>query len=151
MSTPLVVNSTETLQRALGLLRDGFMRHKYLRISVKTGKARSVKQNNHSHAWYEQLARELTDDDAIGWKAYCKLHFGVPILRSEEEDFRAMYDKVIRPRTYEEKRELMRWLPVTSLMTKAQLKNYETAMQEHFAKQGVILTYDEARIERAAA
>lgn len=144
MSVPLTINSAPTLQSALGYLRQEFERHKYLRVSVKSGKARSLPQNSHSHAWYAQLERELPDDDAKGWKCYCKLHFGVPILRSEEPDFRKMYDEKIRHLPYETKLTLMQWIPVTSLMTKAQMKAYETAMQDHFNPRGVRLDYEEA-------
>lgn len=143
MSVPLTINSAPTLQSALGYLRQEFERHKYLRVSVKSGKARSIPQNSHSHAWYAQLSRELPDNDAKAWKAYCKLHFGVPILRADEPDFCAMYDEKIRPWSYEQKLVLMNWMPVTSLMTKAQLNRYEEAMQDHFAAQNVRLEYIE--------
>lgn len=154
MSDSMVINSTESLQSAFGRLRNAFMSYKYLQVSVRKGKDRSLKQNSHSHAWYGQLERELPEDDASGWKCFCKLHFGVPILRAEDPDFREMYDAKLRPLPYETKLLLMRWIPVTSLMTKAQLKNYETAMQEHFARHGVTLDYpdsDVARIEKARA
>jgi hypothetical protein len=140
---PLVVNSIETLQHALGQLRDNFIRHKFVRVTLKTGRHRSSKQNSHSHAWYSQLGRELPEDDERGWKRFCKLHFGVPILRAEEEDFREMYDEKIRPLPYETKLQLMEWVPITSSMTKAQLKKYEEHMQEHFAERGVVLDYQE--------
>ena len=151
MSTqPIVVNSVETLQRALGLLRDGFMRHKYLRVSVKTGKQRSTEQNSHSHTWYEQCSRELPEFNAVQWKQFCKLHFGVPILRGEEEDFRAMYDEKLKHLPYETKFLLMSWIPVTSIMTRAQLKQYEDDMQEYFSKRDVVLTYKKSDEAKAA-
>jgi hypothetical protein len=141
---PVIVNSVEALQTAFGKLRDDFMRHKYLRLTWKIGKARSGKQNRHSHAWYGQLERELPQNDSAGWKAFCKLHFGVPILRAEEADFRETYDKRIKPHTYETKLLLMEWMPVTSLMTKAQLKTYEEKVQEFFdSHYNVELTYEE--------
>jgi hypothetical protein len=142
---PVIVNSVEALQSAFGKLRDEFMRHKYLRVTWRIGKARSSKQNRHSHAWYGQLARELREDDEAGWKAFCKLHFGVPILRAEEPDFRAEYDAKILGQSYETKLLIMRWMPVTSLMTKLQLKKYEEKVQEHFKdRHGVKLTYEDA-------
>lgn len=141
---PVIVNSAEALQTAFGKLRDDFMRHKYLRVTWRIGKSRSSKQNRHSHAWYGQLARELHDDDEMGWKSFCKLHFGVPILRADEPEFRDMYDAKVKGLSYETKLLLMRWMPVTSLMTKLQLKIYEEQMQQHFERQGVILTYEEA-------
>ena len=104
--------------------------------------SRSLDQNAISHAWYQQLARELRQDDAIGWKSFCKLHFGVQILRAEDDDFRAFYDLAIKSSlNYEAKLSAMRFVPVTSLMTKAQLSKYLEAVQSHFYTQGVKLEF----------
>jgi hypothetical protein len=102
---------------------------------------RSLEQNNFSHAWYEQMAKELPEDDALGWKCYCKLHHGVPILRAENEQFREAYDSTIKGMTYEQKLQVMKILPVTSLMTKPQLSNYLKEVQEDFLRRGVRLEF----------
>lgn len=142
MSTIERICDRETaLQSCIGELRTLWSQHKYVRVAMRLGKSRSLKQNSHSHAWYAQLARELPDRTSAGWKCYCKLHFAVPIMRAEEPDFRAMYDSKLRHLPYETKLDLMEWVPVTSLMTKAQLKAYETKMQEHFDALGVRLEY----------
>ena len=133
-----------TLQSAIGDLREMWNRHKFLRLSVKAGKDRSVPQNALTHAWYGQIARELREDDAIGWKCYCKLHHGVPILRAEDDEFRTTYDTVIKPLSYEQKLTAMRCWPVTSLMTKEQLSKYAESVQADFAQRGVLLEFPEA-------
>lgn len=140
-----VINSDTSLQSALGWLRDLYREHKYVKLSAKAGTVRSLDQNAISHAWYEQLARELREDDALGWKCYCKLHLGVPILRAEDEEFREAYDAKIRDSfTYEQKLKIMEWFPVTSRMTKAQLSKYLEAMIAHFfAQHGVRLDFPE--------
>lgn len=143
MST-LVINSDISLQSAIGTLREMYAQHRYVKISAKTGKARSLDQNAISHAWYEQLARELREDDALGHKCYCKLHHGVPILRAEDEEFREAYDAVIKGLTYEQKLIAMRHWPVTSIMTKEQLSKYLESMQADFEKRGVRLEFPEA-------
>ena len=86
-------------------------------------------------------SRDLREDDELGWKCYCKLHHGVPILRAESEDFREAYDGAIKGLTYEQKLKVMRILPVTSLMSKAQLSKYLEAVQDDFAKRGVVLAF----------
>jgi hypothetical protein len=143
MST-LTINSDMSLQSVLGELREMYRKHKYLRLSVKEGKARSLDQNAISHAWYEQLAREMKEDDALGWKSYCKLHHGVPILRAEDEEFRNFYDSSIKGMAYEMKLAAMKYLPVTSLMTKPQLSKYLEAVRDDFARRGVRLEFPEA-------
>lgn len=137
----MVINSDMTLQFVLGELREMYATHRYVKISAKTGKARSLDQNAISHAWYEQLARELREDDALGHKCYCKLHHGVPILRAEDEDFRTAYDATIKGMGYEQKLQVMRLLPVTSLMTKDQLSKYLESVQTDFRRKGVMLEF----------
>lgn len=139
--TAWTANSESALQSMFGDMRELFAAHKFLKVSAKTGKARSLDQNAISHAWYEQIARELREDDALGWKCYAKLHLGVPILRTEDDEFRAFYDQSIKGLTYEQKLAAMKFLPVTSLMTKPQLSKYLEAMQADFAQRGVRLEF----------
>lgn len=120
-----------------------------LEVLVRPAKKnRSYEQNAISHAWYQELAAKLPEDDALGWKCFCKLHFGVPILRAEDDDFRESYDGTIKAMSYEQKLQVMRILPVTSLMTTNQLSRYLEAMQEHFREKYQVslefpLKYDE--------
>jgi hypothetical protein len=140
--TQLTINSDTSLQAAIGDLREAYKAHKFLRVDIKTGKARSLDQNAISHTWYEQIARELREDTPLGVKNTCKLFYGVPILRSENAEFRKHYDCVFLRLTYEQKMEAMTHLPVTSLMTKPQLSQYLEAMQSAYAAR-VQLTFPE--------
>ena len=141
--TTYMLNSEYSLQSALGEIRDLWKFHKWLKVTVQTSKPRSIDQNAISHAWYEQLARELPEDDAICWKSYCKLHFGVPLLRAEDQQFREFYDNAMKNSlTYEQKLAAMKFVPVTSLMTKAQLSKYLEAMQAGIGR-GVVLEFQE--------
>lgn len=139
--TTAIINSAESLSTVIGELREQWARHKFLRLSIKTGKARSLDQNAVTHCWYEQIARELREDDALGWKCYAKLHHGVPILRAEDAEFRETYDSAIKGLSYEQKLKVMRLLPVTSLMTKEQLSKYAEAVQDDFRRRGVVLEF----------
>lgn len=112
---------------------------------IVTDVGRSLSQNAFSHALYQQMAQELPEDDADGWKCYCKLHHGVPILRAEDEEYREMYDNVIKSRSYEEKLQIMRYWPVTSLMNKTQFNKYIESLQNDFFKRGVMLHTPEDR------
>ena len=100
---------------------------------------RTLEENSLSHVWYMEIAYQLSDTPE-NVKAECKLRFGVPILRVENEEFREQYDRLIKQRfTYEEKLDLMKWFPVTSLMTKGQMARYLNDIQAEYASQGVIL------------
>ena len=137
----LTVNSDQSLSNAIGELREAFKAHKFLRVAVKTGKARSIDQNAISHAWYEQIANELREDTPLVVKAFCKLTMGVPILRAEDSQYREVYDSSIKTLPYEKKLIAMQSWPVTSLMTKAQLSQYLEAMQSAYAERGVHLEF----------
>lgn len=137
-----IANSSESLSALLGDLREAWGKAKWLKVKWSTGKPRTIDQNAHSHVWYEQIASELREDDALGVKCFCKLQFGVPILRAEDEEFRAFYDASIKSSlSYEQKLTAMKFLPVTSLMTRAQLRRYCETMQEHYQERGVILEW----------
>lgn len=137
----LIASSTESLQRVLGDIRELYDQHHFLKISIKAGKARSLPQNAITHAWYGQIARELREDSELGWKCYCKLHHGVPILRAEDAEFREAYDGAIKGLSYEQKLSVMKILPITSLMTKPQLSQYAEAVRDDFRARGVRLEF----------
>lgn len=147
----LTVNSDTSLQAAIGHLREQFRERRYLTVTLKEGKGRSLDQNAISHAWYEQVAAELREDSAIGVKRFCKLHFGVPILRAEDDEFRAAYDGAIRSSlSYEQKLVAMDVMPVTSRMNVRQLSAYLEAMQAHYQRHGVLLEFPEQPMRRVA-
>jgi len=139
--TSIIVNSDTSLQSFFGMVRDAYKQHHYLKFSMRTGKDRSLDQNAISHAWYEQLSRELPEDDVLGWKSYCKLHLGVPILLAEDEEYRKAYDSVLKGLSYEQKITAMSHWPVTSQMTVKQLSKYLEAMQKEFIEKGVLLEF----------
>lgn len=145
----LIVNSEPSLQTAIGELREQFRTRKYLTVNVTHGKHRSLDQNAISHAWYSQVAKELREDSELGVKCFCKLHFGVPILRMGSDEFREKYDRAVKPMDYPDKLTLMEWFPVTSLMTTPQLSEYLEKMQSHYQCRGVLLEFPQG-VETAA-
>jgi len=138
------IGSEIALQSFIGELRESFRTHGFLRVTVKEGRKRSLNQNDISHAWYEQMAREDRQDDTQGHRRYCKLHHGVPILRADDADYREAYDAVIKPLSYELKLKAMDHWPVTSLMTKAQMTKYLENVQDDYRGRGVQLRFPEA-------
>lgn len=103
--------------------------------------SRSAAQNRLAFLWYKAASDQIQDDTVEGKRAYCKLHFGVPIRR-EDETFREVYDRVIRPLTYAQKLEIMVSpidFPVTRDMSVKEMGRYLEAMEVHFAGIGVEL------------
>ena len=128
----IVINSDAGLSKAIGDIREQWKEHKFLRLDVKTGKDRSLDQNAILHAWITQIANELREQTAAQIKAECKLVYGVPILRAEDEEFREFYDRAIKWMTYEQKLDAMAFVPVTSIMTVKQLSQFLAGMQEGY-------------------
>jgi hypothetical protein len=112
-------------------------------VSVTKGAKRTTKQNRLQRQWMLDIAAQLDGWTAEEARGYCKLHFGIPILRAEDEAFAAEYDAVIRPLPYELKLKLM-MVPfdfgVTRLMSTKQQTAYLDAVHRHFSEQGVALT-----------
>lgn len=103
---------------------------------------RSNDQNRLQRLWLNELA-EQGDMTAEEYRAYCKLHFGVPILREQNEEFRLLYDKKVKPHSYEQKLAFMAEpfdFPVTRLMTVKQHKEFLDKMYIHYIGQGYYLT-----------
>lgn len=123
-------------------------------VSIADGKHRTNDQNHLQRKWVLEISSQLGDRTPEEVRGYCKLHFGVPILRNENDAFRAEYDAIIMPLPYEHKLKLM-MVPfdfgVTRIMTTRQKTAYLDAVHRHFSEQGVILTNPEDMKSRSAA
>ena len=111
--------------------------------NVTKGLNRSVEQNKLQRMWINEAVDQLQDETAEQKRGYCKLHFGVPILRNENDYFKEKYDRIIRPHSYEAKLEMMMLpldFPVSRLMTTGQSKRYLDDIYQHFKGLGVALT-----------
>lgn len=132
-------------QQVQDSLNDGVL----VEIDIKPAKnTRTHKQNRMQFQWYLD-AEKQGDQTAQEYRAYAKLHHGVPILRSEDEGFRAIYDQLIRPLEYEDKLKLMMEpidFPVTSRMTVKQKGKYLDEVRKDFESQGFVLTEPEEEL-----
>lgn len=116
-----------------------------VRVEWRT-KARSLDQNALLWKWSTEISAQLGDMTAQEVHCHNKLHFGVPIRR-EEDGFREVYDRVIRPLSYEEKLEIMGPpidFPVTRDMRVKQMTQFLDAVAKHWSERGIILTAPEA-------
>ena len=123
-----------------------------LTVSISKGRHRSTEQNRLQRQWLNEITEQLGDQSAEEWRGYCKLVFGVPILRQENEKFCEAYDKHVKGLPYEQKLAFMMEpldFPVTRLMTTPQKTAYLDAICKHFTEQGVVLT-DPDPMSRAA-
>jgi hypothetical protein len=122
--------------------------------TVTDGKHRTTHQNRLQRQWMVEIAAQLGDRTPEEVRGYCKLHFGIPILR-ENDAFRKDYDNLVRPLPYEAKLKLMMEpfdFGVTRIMSTRQKTEYLDAVHRHFSEQGLVLTNPEdLKLGRAAA
>ena len=114
--------------------------------TVSDGRRRSIEQNRLQRKWVQEIAEQRGDESAEYYRGYCKLRFGVPIMRRDDDTFREKYDRIIKGLPYETKIELMMEpmdFPVTRMMNVKQKSEYLDAINRHFAEQGVVLTQPE--------
>lgn len=114
-----------------------------LAVSIAAGSKRTLRQNRLGRKWFTEIAEQLGDRTAEEVRGYCKLAFGVPILRAEDEAYRKLYDDRIKPLPYETKLAYMMEpfdFAVTRRMTTRQHTNYLDAIHRHFSEQGIALT-----------
>tara|TARA_A200000113_G_scaffold199871_1_gene192746 strand:- start:131 stop:601 length:471 start_codon:yes stop_codon:yes gene_type:complete len=94
------------------------------------------------HHWYNELSRK-TGKSAKYMNAYCKLVFGVPILRELDAAFKATYDQVIKPLSQKQKIRFMAppmSMAVTSNFNVKQMHRYLNAIKAWADKKGYRLT-----------
>lgn len=112
-------------------------------VTITDGRHRTIEQNKTQFMWFKEIAEHYGDRTAEEVRAEAKLRFGVPILRANHESFRTKYDRLIKPRSYEEKLELMIDpfnFPITSLMNVSEKTEYLDTMFKFYTEQGVMLT-----------
>lgn len=110
-------------------------------MTLTKGAPRSIEQNRLQRMWMLELEQQ-GDMTAEEYRAYCKLHFGIPILRHNEA-FRQQYDSVIKGLAYEQKIEIMKEpmdFPVTRLMTTGEKKQFLDDVFTYWTGRGFKLT-----------
>lgn len=114
-------------------------------ITIIKGAPRSIDQNRLQHMWMRELESQ-GDMTASEYRAYCKLHFGVPLLRQGNEAFKLQYDAVVRPLPYEQKIEIMKEpidFPCSRLMSVRQHAKFLDIIYEYWTAKGFQLTEPE--------
>lgn len=102
---------------------------------------RRTNPQNKLQRWWINAAADQLEYDREELRGMCKLMFGVPILREENEEFRRKYDTIVKPLPYETKVSLMCEpldMPVTRMMTTEQKTRYLESLMKYLSEQGVI-------------
>jgi hypothetical protein len=145
MTDKISVNSQAKLTEAITCLSTMFREKKFVVVSLRPGKDRTLDQNRLWFAMYKRIAEMTQIGDAADARQFCKLHIGVQILLNEDAGFQAEWYRVMRHLPYEAKLDMMGGcklfgpdgFPVTSLFNRAQGIAYTDRIVARFAPQGV--------------
>jgi hypothetical protein len=140
------VNSAAKLSEAITRLTAAYREHKFVVVSLRPGKDRTLDQNALWFALYQRIAQMTQIGDVEDARRYCKLHIGVPIMRKADADFRAAWNRQCLMLTYEQKLEMMGGcallgpdgFPVTRLFDRAQGIAYTDQIVDDFSAKGVV-------------
>lgn len=145
MADRISVNSAARLSEAIHKLTAMYRDKKFVVVSLRPGKDRTLDQNALWFALYQRIAQMTQIGDVEDARRYCKLHFGVPIMRAADADFRDGWNRMFLHLEYEQKLELMGscslfgpdGFPVTRLFNRAQGIAYTDRIVEEFTRRGV--------------
>lgn len=145
MTDKISVNSTTKLSEAISKLTSMYRDKKFVVVSLRPGKDRTLDQNALWFAFYKRIAEMTQIGDAADARRYCKLHIGVQILLNEDPEFQQAWYRVMRHLPYEEKLAMMGecklfgpdGFPVTSLFNRAQGVAYTDRILAEFTARGV--------------
>lgn len=148
MTDKISVNSSSKLTEAIGMLTAMFREKKFVVVSLRPGKDRTLDQNALWFAFYKRIAEMTQIGDATDARKHCKLHFGVQILLNEDPEFQAAWYRVMRHLPYEEKLAMMGdcklfgpdGFPVTSLFNRTQGIQYTDRIVADFTEKGVFFS-----------
>lgn len=146
MTERISVNSASKLSEAIQKLTQLYRDKKFVVVSMREGKDRTLDQNALWFAMYQRIAQMTQMGDVEDVRRWCKLHLGVPIMRKASEDFRHAWNVSFLLLTYETKLELMGpcalfgpdGFPVTRLFDRAQGIAYTEKIAEEFTARGVV-------------
>lgn len=156
MTEKVSVNSAAKLSEAITKLTAMFREKRYVVVTLRPGKDRTLDQNTMFFALYKRIAEMTEIGDLEDARRYCKLHFGVVIMRKECVDFRRGWSQMFLNLPYETKLELMGpcamfgpdGFPVTRLFNRAQGIAYTNQIVDEFRAKGVF--FDDLLSEVAA-
>jgi hypothetical protein len=112
------------------------------------GRDRTGQQNRLMWLWASEAAEQLGDRTPDELQREWKLRHGVPILREDSAEFRAVYDKALKPLPYQLKVEAMRFIPVTSEMKVRQMVRFMDAIERECGEQGIVLTAPDSELAK---
>ncbi|UXZ98881.1 hypothetical protein K3169_13920 [Pseudomonas phytophila] len=148
MTDKISVNCQAKLTEAITSLTTMFRDKRFVVVSMRPGRDRTLDQNALWFAMYKRISEMTQIGDPAEARKYCKLHIGVQILLNEDAGFQADWYRVMRHLNYETKLDMMGGchlfgpdgFPVTSLFNRAQGIAYTDRIVAYFSRHGVVFS-----------
>ncbi len=148
MTDKISINCQSKLTEAITRMTAMFRDKKFVVVSLRPGKDRTLEQNALWFAFYRRISEMTPIGDPADARRYCKLHFGVQILLNDDEGFRDGWYATMRHLNYDQKLEMMGGcplfgpdgFPVTSLFNRAQGIQYTDRIVADFSAKGVFFS-----------
>ncbi|ASN68654.1 hypothetical protein 3S11_31 [uncultured Caudovirales phage] len=148
MADRINVDSATRLSEAMTRITSMFREHKFVVVSMRPGKDRTLDQNALWFKLYERIAQMTQIGQTEDARRYCKLHYGVPIMRRDCEEFRDGWNRLFLHLPYEEKLHLMGecslfgpdGFPVTRLFGRVQGIEYTNRIVDEFTAKGAVFS-----------
>lgn len=145
MPEKISINCQAKLSEAISTLTTMFREKKFVVVSMRPGKDRTLDQNALWFSFYKRISEMTQIGDPSDARRYCKLHHGVQILLNDDQEFQESWYRVMRHLPYEEKLAMMGecklfgpdGFPVTSLFNRAQGIAYTDRIVAEFSAKGV--------------
>lgn len=136
--TQRIIKTPDDLKKLIAFLGT---RKLPLTVEITDGRNRTKEQNSLAFKWYGEISAQ-TGEDIEDVRARCKLEIGVPIMRAASDQFRATYDRLVRPLPHADKLALIRDtdMPVTRLMKVKDMTRYMDLVFQRHAEFGIDLT-----------
>ncbi len=143
-----VINSFAAFRSAISTIWALWCEHKYIRLRWSTSKNRTLDQNALWAAMYQRISQVMGDGSANyahEVKSECKLLYGVPILLSESERFKAGWERYFAKESYQTQLFLMGpnplfgkdGFPVTRLLDTKTGAEYTDTLAKVYSQNGV--------------
>lgn len=104
-------------------------------LYVKEIIPRSIEQNDMKEMQVKYIAEQVHGGDEDAARREAKYLCGIPILCRDDPEFMAFCEMALAHLVHEERIEAMAYVPVTSIMSKKQMKEYIDKVFDKYAPQ----------------
>ena len=115
-------------------------------VDYTQGADRTAQQNKLMWLWASEVEQQMQQETADEVQRRWKLDIGIPILCETSEEYRSFCTLTLKRLTYEQRKEAMKFTPVTSEMNVRQMVKFMDTVQRDCAEQGIKLTDPEPEL-----